>query len=195
MTDSGTTPNHWKNNDLGGHAYTDEETAIIHAIAMLLKGRDKGLADAASIVNGTAPRPRDYIQLYTKTAGFIYELAKNLVAFPLPPNIPQKSIAEWIDLITGRLAGAPPARGPRIQRVPPERFLEGTGFQVDSVAQAIADGVLEVPAKRRIDGIDPEKAKAILIRICEEFPGLLNDEDTDCMYVVTELTILLRSAL
>lgn len=198
MTDSGNTPNHWKNNDLGGHSYTDEEAAVIHAIAMLIKGRDPSLS-AAAIVGGTAWRPREYMKLYTKAAGVVYELAKNLAAFPLPPNIPQKSVAAWADIITGRLVKSPNGTVTLRDMTPYDLDRERLEME-QTIGQAVALDHITVrltigKETTKIEDVEPEKAKAILVDLCKKFPGLLTDEDVNGAELLMEMSERLRALL
>jgi hypothetical protein len=198
MTDSGNTPNHWKNNDLGGHSYTDEEAAVIHAIAMLLKGRDPSLTMTA-IVGGGTWRPREYMKLYTKAAGVVYELAKNLAAFPLPPNIPQKSVAAWADLITGRLVKSTTQAAVHTDGTPDDIYGERLVIEetlrpvvpLDHITIRLSIG----KEATTVEDIDPEKAKAVVIDLCKKFPGLLTDEAVDGGELLMEMSEQLRALL
>jgi hypothetical protein len=109
MTDSGNDFPWHKNNDLGGREYTEAEQTLIYRISAGLRGRDpflSGKFEGAGFISrnyGMPPegvRPRDYIPAYTKIAGFVYELAKNLQSFPFPPSIPKKSLTDWIQIVT-----------------------------------------------------------------------------------------------
>lgn len=239
MTDSGNKPPKLLN-DLGGHEYPADVQQLIHTLAMSLKARSEPFNDLSVMLAPGGPRPRDYIFLWTKTAGFIYELARNLEAYPVAPKVPQLSLLEWLTIITdirfasGKKESPPrpiisdeerdaltaglPTTGfdlDRISRAIEEGSVDQDGtlrvnlgniqvkqpvdsidvtISVDSVAKAISDGIIEPPPKP-VDSIDPEKAKAILIRICEEFPGLLSEEYVSGGDLTQELMILLRSAL
>lgn len=222
MTDSGSKPPR-PQNDLGGHEYTDEEQQLIHALAMTLRSRGQSFEDMNAIISGKGPRPRDYIFLYTKTAGFVYELAKNLEAYPLPPRVPKKSIHDWLSIVTDiNFAGRKKAE--RFSAtITDEEFnaltvdFPADDSEVDSVANAVREGIVDgetgalknvrvsllMDGKEiahsgpgsRIENMDPERAKAILIRLCEAFPGLVSDEHVDGSSVIQELTLLLRSSL
>jgi hypothetical protein len=133
-----------KNNELGGHIYSEAEEMLILNIASLLRARDDGLQKAVShsnIVKGLAPRPREYIFLYTKSAGFVYELAKNLHAYPPPTGVEQKSVCDWLTIVLGHSFKSVACEQLTIQEtaVPSEGLLE------DSVSALIADGIIENP--------------------------------------------------
>jgi len=84
-----------QNNDLGGREYTDAEQQLLHQLALKLK--ERGPAHNM----GTAS-PRDYMDLYVRAAGAIYETARALSAM----NVRRKEIHNynvdgWIRILTG----------------------------------------------------------------------------------------------
>ena len=247
MTDSGNNDYH-RNNDLGGRQYSEAEQHLIYSISAGLRGRDPFLsgkfagAGYLSRSYGMPPdgvRPRDYIPAYTKVAGFVYELAKNLQAFPFPPSIPKKSLADWIRIVTDLpvygmtvpIDGEP--SGPNLngdvfpEALPETRMTLDEWEKVkpseaeDTVPEkkmtmvmrepleymtvevvvergddSAEDGETEAAPRVDIEAIDPEKAKAILIRLCDSFPGLIaeGNEPVSGGDLLQELTILLHGA-
>lgn len=217
MTESGNVNPFSRNNDLGGHEYTDEEQRLIMALSGVLRGRDKDLSVAtswAAIRKDLAPRPRDYIFLYVKAAGFVFELVKNLKAYPLPKPMAEKSVADWLEIVTGyafevgeEKTPAPPEEPSPTEIVIGIDMAEREDHLMDAFYYAtggrpmVADPLglkafSEEPRSRKqaIEEMSPERAKAILLRITDLFPGFTNGEDAvPGADLVDELGLLLRS--
>ena len=255
MTNSGDNDFH-RNNDLGGRKYTDSEQLLIHMLSAGLRARDPDLDPL--YVHGLGVRPRDYIPAYTKIAGFVYELAKNLVAYPFPSRIRPKTLEEWIEIVTAiKLSGTPVPKqaiadgvvdkegalhidlGTKVVSQPIESIeltIDLRGLQeepqtfraekivepeeansadpncasyVDAKGHLFVrgpDGLMHeigVPypkpmkVKRTLEDIDPEKAKAILLRVADLFPGLYRngEEPVSGSDLVQELSILIQTSL
>jgi hypothetical protein len=89
--------NFLQNNDLGGRAYTDAEQALLFQLANLLKSR------APAHRTGEIARPRDYMDLYVRAAGAVYETARALAAMNLQRRsiIHNYNIDDWLRILTG----------------------------------------------------------------------------------------------
>ena len=90
-------------NELGGRQYSDSEQELIMAIALFLKSRDQ-TETAAVFQNYQDPkaiRPSDYMKFYVKAAGTIYELAKTLSTVVIRRQPSQKTVDDWLRIITG----------------------------------------------------------------------------------------------
>jgi hypothetical protein len=208
MTDYGSEGYH-KNNDLGGRLYTDKEQLLIHFISAGLRQRDPFLTgglNKAGRLSRTCMmppddvRPRDYIPAYTKIAGFVYELAKNLTVFPFPPQIPKKSVAEWVGIVANlKIPEAEEKPEPLEQTA--LKHVEVRLLLDNKVVASTADpappweAAADEKTASSIEVMDPEKAKAILIRICDAFPGLLTDNEVASSDLAMELGLLIRSSV
>jgi len=94
MTES---PNDPLSNGLGGRKYEPWEEQTIHRLALFIRSRDHSL----NFYGTPRPRPKDYMLLYVKAAGVAFETAKALYAFKLPKRMEEKSIEEWLNILTG----------------------------------------------------------------------------------------------
>lgn len=172
-----------KNNDLGGHVYTDSEMQQIASIAMLLRERDWTLKNPWNAKPGTMPRPRDYIPMFTKSAGFLFELAKNLAAFPLGPNIPAKSIDDWLAIILKEKFG----NSPPTPLAPFElrRHGPGTGFDSSGMLESMRQAEVEasLPGLHHVDiqlTIEPEALKELIVEpVTMQYESIAGPTDPD----------------
>lgn len=193
MTDSGNKPEWHKNNDLGGRDYTHAEQQLLMFLSAGIRSRDplfRGVNGSLGMPPDNV-RPRDYIPAYTKVAGFIYELARNLTVYPFPPQIPQKTLEEWILIVTALKVPGYEEPPPGLHHIETRLLLDG-----EVVASSADPDPLVESRKINIEAIDPEKAKAILLRLCDQFPELVDGEDqpVNAGDLVEELGILLRAA-
>jgi hypothetical protein len=93
-----------KGNDLGGKQYSPAEEQLLQLLTNKLKARDKShfpedhRLDAHYI---GATRPRDYIPLYVKAAGMIYETARALAQMTHDSRrLQEKGVLSWIETMT-----------------------------------------------------------------------------------------------
>ncbi|MCJ7520856.1 MAG: hypothetical protein MUP21_01320 [Dehalococcoidia bacterium] len=90
-------PNDPLSNGLGGRKYEPWEEQTIHRLALFIRSRDHSL----NFYGAPRPRPKDYMLLYVKAAGVAFETAKALYGFKLPRHMEEKSIEEWLNILTG----------------------------------------------------------------------------------------------
>jgi hypothetical protein len=85
-------------NDLGGREYPSLVQDLILRIAMFLKSRDKL---HQTVYTDTGTRPKDYMPMYVKAAGVVFETARALAHLNTGKNAQKKSITGWISTLTG----------------------------------------------------------------------------------------------
>jgi len=90
---------HFGQNDLGGREYSPAEEHLIHMISTTLRNRDKTLNDFS--FQKPRPRPKDYIFLYVKAAGVVFEAARALASLEPPLHMEKKTLGDWLEIITG----------------------------------------------------------------------------------------------
>jgi len=90
-------PNDPLSNGLGGRKYEPWEEQTIHRLALFIRSRDCSL----NFYGTPRPRPKDYMLLYVKAAGVAFETAKALYGFKLPKHMEEKSVEEWLNILTG----------------------------------------------------------------------------------------------
>lgn len=90
-----------RSNGLGGRKYEPWEEQTIHRLALFLRGRDTSLNFFGGPLGEPRPRPKDYILLYVKAAGVAFETAKALSCIAPPRHMKEKSIEEWLSILTG----------------------------------------------------------------------------------------------
>jgi hypothetical protein len=90
-----------KNNDLGGREYCEEEQLILMQLVQKLKARDTEHRSTFTFSDDDV-RPKDYIYLYTKAAGVVWEAAKHLaIAGATDKRLAQKPVREWVRILSG----------------------------------------------------------------------------------------------